>query len=613
MRLLLFGFSLFLFACGTKEPARQHPNRWADARLMAVLDAQDHRDVDALCALLNDTSAKVRAAAALAFASVHDSAGMPCLLDILGDPDPLVRAHAVFALGFVADSLVVYRMGQQAQYETDSAVRQAMCHAVFMALARNHATDVTFLMAHLANGDSVIRTRAAALLGRCPKGSLLSHEADIVHAVSKEKYSEVRASLALALKNAVDTSSFTILQHLSAGDPVIGVRVNAIRALPWERDPTFLLSRLGDSAIAVRQTVVDKLRTVPMLDGSMVWRAAKAQDDPSIMVQLCGLVMKHDNASIGDSCRAWLNAMDPRVSGPYLNADLLRARFNRYDDLDTLRALMRSSDAPILRQAAFEQWLICFRDHLRLVEMDRRAQDRVYAEFYREALTTGDAGLVAAVCERIELEDAAFLVRLFTNSTMAQVRSSLHPVRDLEALRLLDQLAAKRDGLPPPAHQSIPFNHPIDAAQLRALPQGQRYRITTGKGEIILTTDVDECPGSSLAFDSLVTAGYYNGKAFHRVVPGFVAQGGCPRGDGYGGMPWTLRTEIGHKPFTTGSVGLASAGRDTESCQFFITHSATPHLDGRYTRFGEVVEGMDVVWQLQVGDVMERVERIPEN
>ncbi|HRH38876.1 MAG TPA: peptidylprolyl isomerase, partial [Flavobacteriales bacterium] len=101
-----------------------------------------------------------------------------------------------------------------------------------------------------------------------------------------------------------------------------------------------------------------------------------------------------------------------------------------------------------------------------------------------------------------------------------------------------------------------------------------------------------------------------NGKYFHRMVPNFVIQGGCPRGDGYGGMPWTLRTEIGHTPFTTGSVGLASAGPDTESCQFFITHSAAPHLDGHYTRFGEVVSGMEVVWSIQVGDVMEKVERV---
>ena len=125
----------------------------------------------------------------------------------------------------------------------------------------------------------------------------------------------------------------------------------------------------------------------------------------------------------------------------------------------------------------------------------------------------------------------------------------------------------------------------------------------------IIATDVNGAPGSCLAFDSLVTAGYYNGKAFHRMVPNFVVQGGCPRGDGYGGMPWTLRTEICHNLFSTGSLGLASAGRDTESCQFFITHSATPHLDGRYTRFGEVVKGMSVVLKLQVGDVMESIER----
>src|SRR5690606_20613388 len=105
-----------------------------------------------------------------------------------------------------------------------------------------------------------------------------------------------------------------------------------------------------------------------------------------------------------------------------------------------------------------------------------------------------------------------------------------------------------------------PFNHPINQGKLRALKQGQRYLISTSQGDIIIATDVNDCPGSSLAFDSLVTAGYYNGKYFHRMVPNFVVQGGCPRGDGYGGMPWTLRTEIGRQPFSAGSVGLASAG-----------------------------------------------------
>jgi cyclophilin family peptidyl-prolyl cis-trans isomerase len=237
-------------------------------------------------------------------------------------------------------------------------------------------------------------------------------------------------------------------------------------------------------------------------------------------------------------------------------------------------------------------------------------QLREAAPFWHQVFDSQDAGLICAAAEQLILSQPDHLSVLFPPEVQHQAASSLDPLRDLEAVQLITGLAAKRDGLAVPKHTAPPFNHPIDKQKLLALKQGQRYRIITDKGVIIIATDVNECPGSSLAFDSLVTAGYYNGKAFHRMVPNFVVQGGCPRGDGYGGMPWTLRTEIGRKPFTAGSVGLASAGKDTESCQFFITHAATPHLDGRYTRFGEVVAGMDVVWRLEVGDVMRRMERV---
>jgi len=238
------------------------------------------------------------------------------------------------------------------------------------------------------------------------------------------------------------------------------------------------------------------------------------------------------------------------------------------------------------------------------------AQYSQLGDVIRSALAAGDAGLIAAACETVLTEEGAVIRLLVDRSAIERAMQELHPISDLEAIRLLSQLEAERShGRSSTEWPTIPFNHPIDHAKLRALPQAQRYRITTTKGTIILATDTNEAPGGSLAFDSLVTAGYYNGKAFHRMVLNFLVQGGCPRGDGYGGMDWTLRTEIGRKPFTAGSVGLASAGRDTESCQFFITHSATQQLDGRYTRFGEVVEGMDVVWRLQVGDVMISVVR----
>jgi hypothetical protein len=121
---------------------------------------------------------------------------------------------------------------------------------------------------------------------------------------------------------------------------------------------------------------------------------------------------------------------------------------------------------------------------------------------------------------------------------------------------------------------------------------------------------VNECPGSSLAFDSLVTAGYYNGKAFHRMVPNFVVQGGCPRGDGYGGMPWTLRTEIGRKLFTAGIGGPCFRWKGYRELP--VLHHAQRHATPGwplqpYRAFGsphrEVVEGMDRwSWRLpQVG------------
>jgi len=105
----------------------------------------------------------------------------------------------------------------------------------------------------------------------------------------------------------------------------------------------------------------------------------------------------------------------------------------------------------------------------------------------------------------------------------------------------------------------------------------------------------------------LAQKGFYDGLGFHRVVPNFVLQGGDPRGDGWGGPGYAIRSEYSFARFGRGMVGIASAGKDTEGCQFFITHLPTPHLDGRFTVFARVVDGFDVVDRLQVGDTIEKV------
>jgi len=106
----------------------------------------------------------------------------------------------------------------------------------------------------------------------------------------------------------------------------------------------------------------------------------------------------------------------------------------------------------------------------------------------------------------------------------------------------------------------------------------------------------------------LARRGFYDGLPFHRVVPGFVVQGGDPRGDGSGGPGYTLRCEIGQRFYGRGAVGMALAGKDTGGSQFFVAESPQPHLDGGYTIFGWVASGMDAVEKIRPGDLIEKVE-----
>ena len=112
----------------------------------------------------------------------------------------------------------------------------------------------------------------------------------------------------------------------------------------------------------------------------------------------------------------------------------------------------------------------------------------------------------------------------------------------------------------------------------------------------------------SATFLDLARRGYFDGLTFHRVVPGFVVQGGDPRGDGNGGPGFALRDEIGERPYGRGVVGMALSGKDTGGSQLFVTLAPAPHLDGRYTVFGWVASGMDVVDKIRPGDVIEKVE-----
>jgi peptidyl-prolyl cis-trans isomerase B (cyclophilin B) len=120
----------------------------------------------------------------------------------------------------------------------------------------------------------------------------------------------------------------------------------------------------------------------------------------------------------------------------------------------------------------------------------------------------------------------------------------------------------------------------------------------------------NEAPNTVANFEKLINEGFYNGLTFHRVIDGFVSQGGCPLGTGTGSAGYTIDCEVDNNPHKheKGSLSMAHAGRNTGSCQFFICHEAQPHLDGNHTVFGKVTSNIEAALKMKNGDVMEKVE-----
>ena len=143
--------------------------------------------------------------------------------------------------------------------------------------------------------------------------------------------------------------------------------------------------------------------------------------------------------------------------------------------------------------------------------------------------------------------------------------------------------------------------------RLVAPPFSPHAFIETDKGVIEIELAVLDAPLTVRNFMNLARKGFFNDVAFHRIVPDFVVQGGDPRGDGEGGPGYSIRDELNQRPYLRGTVGMALDWRDTGGSQFFITHSPAPHLDARYTVFGHVVAGMEVVDRILPWDVIRRV------
>ncbi len=140
--------------------------------------------------------------------------------------------------------------------------------------------------------------------------------------------------------------------------------------------------------------------------------------------------------------------------------------------------------------------------------------------------------------------------------------------------------------------------------------------IHTAKGDMSVEFFHKDAPGTVENFITLAEKGYYDGLNFHRVIPDFVIQGGCPNGTGAGGPGYNIKCELDgdNQYHDRGVLSMAHAGRNTGGSQFFICHSRnnTAHLDRNHTCFGKVVDGLDVIDQIKAGDKITKIEIIAE-
>lgn len=144
----------------------------------------------------------------------------------------------------------------------------------------------------------------------------------------------------------------------------------------------------------------------------------------------------------------------------------------------------------------------------------------------------------------------------------------------------------------------------------------RKAEIHTEKGVMKVEFYENDAPGTVENFCKLAKAGFYDGLNFHRVIPDFVIQGGCPHGTGTGGPGYSIKCETNgdNQYHDRGVLSMAHAGKDTGGSQFFICHSRnnTAHLDGVHTCFGKVYEGLDVVDDIRMGDKIEKIVIIEE-
>ncbi len=629
------------------------PNSFSDGRYQDILESTDRRDSSSLILYLQDDDSDKRIRAAKGFASFVDSTLFPRLMAAyIREPNAEVRTHLLFAMGQNASVLGMEALqsGIKKLPQDDEllalAIAAGKCRneAFFLRLAADSKNEEAMVegLFYLARSR---RSLSKPLMDACWK------------TLRNDDRLSFWAAQALLRGKAITPDSLSVLQNLyqqstnlanqlsllpliaqagSAGIQLLTDTYNrsgnadyrirlACLSLPDSSAIPLLLNALSDNNQHVRNRALERLSEFNLLNYlRSLEMAFQREADLFLKVRIAGLLLaNHSNPSIKSGYRTQLIAEFRKTNDEYLKGAVLKALGNDVESIGFLEEELFTTPSILLREFAFEA-LLAIRRSPRFDTysawwkgISSQSLADHYQSIFRYAIETADVSMVSLAASFLresnilQAYDNKQVVNFPDIGFMEKSLNKLVLPRDIEAYGELLKTISHYKNLKEPSSVKAEWNNPIRWELLERIPRNQQVEIRTVKGSIRVELWIEEAPATVAWFVNLVQTGFYHQKRLHRVVPGFVIQDGCPRGDGFGSTPETIRSEFSARNFDEGVLGMASAGPDTESCQWFITHTATPHLNGRYTAFGKVVSGMDVVHALQYGDAIHEMVLVP--
>ncbi|MFN7117158.1 MAG: peptidylprolyl isomerase [Saprospiraceae bacterium] len=657
--LLLIAYALWQTSCvpPTEEKMTDVKVDMKDPLFQKIHDFQDKAQMDSLYAFFRNPDPTYRYLAAAAFGSIRQAASIDSLAILLKDEVPEVRAAAAFALGQTGnakaetlllqafertDTVGFYKKSNRAILEAvgkvgtldnlkllstvttyqpkDTLLLEGQVYGIYRYMLRDIVSpEGTERMIYLA-GNSVypesVRYVAANYLARAKNLQIDSIAAEpLIQAMNGEQNENIRMALAIALGKARTTTAMNALLQLYNRETDYRVKCNILRALsnyPYAQVQATVQKAIREPNIHVAERASQYfVESGTAEDATIYWGWAKDSIPWQVAVNLYAAALRHIPAAQGsyrDAINYELRRRFVQAISPYHKAAILRALSEWGWNFRFIQREGFAAKHPAVRSAAVEALAsISEQRNFGRFFGASKAVGKELAIYFRQAMQGGDPGMMAVAAGALRIPERNFKTQLDSVGFLQKALTSLELPKEIETYNEIQHTIDYFGGKDFVAKKTE-FNHPIDWETFKGLSPEPKAVLRTKSGDITIRLLPDIAPGSVVNFVKLAKEGFYDGKTFHRVVANFVIQGGCPRGDGYGSLDYSIRSELAPVNYDReGYVGMASAGNHTEGTQFFITHSPTPHLDGNYTIFGRVIDGMNVVHQIRIGDVIEKV------